>query len=156
MRWRHPLAAATLLAAIVLTSCDAGTSSAPARSTWTPQATSTFGSAPPPAANTTPTPTPVSVPTAAAESTRPRAANAVYFEVGDNFFEPSTATANVGQDVVWFFEGANEHELSFGPCDGCPRLRFRQGGYSRNFGGPGVYPFTCLIHAEMRGTITVQ
>jgi plastocyanin len=94
--------------------------------------------------------------TAAPGSTAPRAADAVYITVTEFAFRPSLATAKVGQVIVWSFEGSLEHELDFGPRPGAPRLRFREGQFSRREQVAMTFEYSCAIHPEMRGTVVVE
>jgi plastocyanin len=76
-------------------------------------------------------------------------------EVGDNFFDPASFQATVGEEVVWAWSGAATHNVTFD--DGPSSPDQSSGTYARTFTAAGSYPYHCTIHgaAAMSGAVTV-
>lgn len=75
--------------------------------------------------------------------------------VGDNFFNPSTATVAKGTTVTWTFGTGTSHNVTFD--DGEASGTKSSGTYSRAFATAGSYPYHCTIHGpSMSGTVVVQ
>lgn len=91
-----------------------------------------------------------------------------------NAFLPASFTVSAGSTVRWEFPWFEPHTVTFGvPQAGAPQSsptgsayagdRFHTSdltfgpdkSYEVRFPTPGAYPFYCVTHAEMRGTVTV-
>jgi plastocyanin len=90
-------------------------------------------------------------------------------QVGDNFFNPSSASLNVGDTVTWTWVGFGSHSTTSGTCvsfsctpDGRWDSGVRFGGpdFSPSpnpFTVPGTYPYYCSVHgAAMSGQVVVS
>lgn len=74
----------------------------------------------------------------------------------DERFTPGALSIVVGGTVTWNNDdGDDPHTVT--SDDGLFTSDVLEGGatYSHTFDQPGTYPYTCLIHPEMRGTVTV-
>ena len=93
--------------------------------------------------------------TEAAPNAGPSAAT---FDVSadDNFFSPSSVTIAVGDTVRWTNDGAIIHTVD---DDG---MLFSSGimqvndVFSWTYAGAGTFPYTCIVHSGMTGTVIVQ
>jgi plastocyanin len=74
-------------------------------------------------------------------------------------YSPQTYAITVGDTVVWYNTTVNDHSVaSDGPF---PRMlnsgNVRQGEtWSFTFISTGVFPYHCIFHSVMQGTITVN
>lgn len=80
-------------------------------------------------------------------------------EVGikDYKYEPAELTVKVGTTVKWINnEKRVSHSVLFAGPGGFESERFFPGdSWQRTFDKPGVYPYTCGPHPEMKATIIV-
>lgn len=75
--------------------------------------------------------------------------------VRNNFFDPSATTVSVGATVSWTWaQGSVSHTVTFD--DGPASPNQSTGGYSRVFDKAGTYPYHCVNHPGMTGTVTVK
>ena len=75
--------------------------------------------------------------------------------VRNNLFDPSATTVTVGATVSWTWaQGAVSHTVTFD--DGPTSPNQSSGGYSRTFDKAGTFPYRCLNHPAMTGTVTVK
>lgn len=87
---------------------------------------------------------------------------AVSISVQDNRFVPADTAVKVGGSVTWTWAGAGvePHNVVFNqssptprpPDSGAPKTT---GTYSGTFATPGRYPYFCVVHAGMNGTLHV-
>jgi plastocyanin len=80
--------------------------------------------------------------------------------VGDNFFQPATATVtrqNGQATVTWNWIGRNLHNVTFDLGEPNSATQ-RSGSFSRTFAEPGSFTYICTIHgrAAMSGTVVVE
>ncbi|HEY8602091.1 MAG TPA: plastocyanin/azurin family copper-binding protein [Thermomicrobiales bacterium] len=93
---------------------------------------------------------------AAAENNAAQAAT-VNIEVGDNFFNPTQSTINVGDTVVWTLKGARPHDVT--SDDGSfvsPRRMMNGQSFSYTATKAGSFAYQCTIHTGMVATLIVQ
>ena len=87
--------------------------------------------------------------------------------VGNNFFQPATATVPAGSTVAWTWNScANDvygntqctpHSVTFD--DGGPSSQVQSSGtFSRTFNAGGTYTYYCTVHGRnvMSGSVVVQ
>lgn len=75
--------------------------------------------------------------------------------VGNNYFQPASATVTVGSTVTWTWAGGVSHNVTFD--DGVASATQASGTYVRKFSTAGTYRYHCTIHGTMMsGTIIVQ
>jgi plastocyanin len=87
----------------------------------------------------------------------PAAPTVAFIKILNFVYTPSTVRINVGGTVTWQNAESDVHtvtsesgnELSSGNMT-------RQQLYAHTFTKPGVYPFHCLIHEVMQGTVIVE
>jgi plastocyanin len=81
----------------------------------------------------------------------------IRIEVYDFGFAPSNTIVKVGQAIAFKGVGKQIHNLVPTSPEGEKVFRDAQARGSARplFKKPGVYPFTCQIHPQMRGTVTV-
>ena len=87
----------------------------------------------------------------------PPPANAV--DVKDMRFSPSAITVKVGDTVTWRFDDNGRPHNVTGDQDAAAIIKspiIKKGDYSVTFTKPGVYHYTCTLHAQMTGTVTVE
>jgi amicyanin len=128
---RSLLAAATAGAALTLSACGGGPSSA---------AAAPASAAPSPAA-----PSPV-------VSTSPVATTSV--SIANFAFSPAAITVKVGATVTWTNKDQDAHTVAI---TGAPVSQPLQNGdtYTHTFAQPGTYSYLCTIHPFMRGVVVV-
>jgi len=93
---------------------------------------------------------------AAAENSAAQAAT-INIETGDNFFNPTQATVNVGDTVVWTLKGARPHDIT--SDDGSfvsPRRLMNGQSFSYTTTKAGSFAYQCTIHTGMVATLIVQ
>lgn len=76
--------------------------------------------------------------------------------VGNNFFNPSTASVVAGTTVTWTWAaGSALHNVSF---TGGPESAIQAtGSYSRTFATAGSFAYLCTVHGSgMSGTVVVR
>ncbi len=106
------------------------------------------GTAPPPPAPTTTTTAPK-----VATGSAPSAGSGTVSMV-DNAFSPARMTVRVGSTVTWVNNGAAVHTATAsGAFDS--GLVSPGGRYSHRFDRAGTFPYVCIVHPGMAGTITV-
>jgi len=76
----------------------------------------------------------------------------------NNFaFEPANITVKAGSIVRWVNGDAVPHRIQLDDKHFSPiLLGSSQTGSTPILNEPGIYPYICLIHPEMRGTIIVE
>lgn len=75
----------------------------------------------------------------------------------DNYFQPDTVTATVGQTITWTNFGSHDHTVTSdtGAWDSVTLGPLAV--FGRTFARAGTYPYHCTIHGDqMHGTITVR
>lgn len=84
-------------------------------------------------------------------------------EETDQCFEPSTVTIDVGSEVVWHNDGMTAHAIISGTLrdsgsDGIFESGLLYAGetFSHMFTKAGDYPYFCIIHPWMTGSVVVQ
>jgi len=79
-----------------------------------------------------------------------------------NCFIPSTATVEVGAIVTWENTDTAAHTASSGTAAGGPdgvfdsSLIMAGGSYSATLDDEGTYPYFCMVHPWMQGTVIVE
>jgi plastocyanin len=105
--------------------------------------------------STTPTPTPTPTPPAGAASltiAMPRGATLLTTTA----YAPNPATVAVGATVTWVNNDVDPHtSTSTTNVWGSPTLQ-PGASFSFRFASAGSFPYNCLIHPNMVGTIVVQ
>lgn len=77
--------------------------------------------------------------------------------VGDNFFSPSQLTIQVGDTVRWVnAAGGMQHNVTSNTGAWAPSPTASSFTFEVTFNQAGVFAYTCTIHANMQGSITVQ
>lgn len=71
-------------------------------------------------------------------------------------FEPSTLTISSGETVRWFNDDALPHTVSAGDATWDSGNLTPGQSFERRFDESGSYPYVCLYHAGMAGTIEVD
>lgn len=75
--------------------------------------------------------------------------------VGDNFFNPTSATIAAGGSVTWTWAGAASHNVTF--SSGTNSATQASGMFARDFPTAGTFDYLCTVHgAAMSGTVVVQ
>jgi len=84
--------------------------------------------------------------------------------VTNDVYTPASRTVAVGANVSWVWNTCSgdiytgqqcaSHSVTFD--DGVSSGTQDQGSFSRTFNVAGTYPYHCLVHPQMTGTITVQ
>ena len=75
--------------------------------------------------------------------------------VKNNVFDPAATTVGVGATVSWTWAaGSVSHTVTFD--DGPTSPNQATGGYSRVFDKAGTYPYHCVNHPGMTGSVTVK
>jgi len=83
-------------------------------------------------------------------------------EETDTCFIPSTATIEEGGTVTWENTDNAAHTASSGTPDGGPdgvfdsSLMMVNGSFSFTFDSAGTYPYFCMVHPWMQGTVIVE
>ena len=83
-------------------------------------------------------------------------------EATDDCFIPSTVTIDVGSEVIWENTDNAAHTATSGtPTDGPDgvwdsSLMMVGGSYSKMFAEAGTYPYFCMVHPWMQGTVIVE
>jgi plastocyanin len=84
----------------------------------------------------------------------PGGGNAV--TVDNNFYSPASLSVAANTTVTWTWaNGATSHSVTFN--DGGPSSQTQGAGgtFQRAFPTAGTYPYHCVVHADMTGTVTV-
>ena len=83
-------------------------------------------------------------------------------EETDTCFIPSTATIEEGGTVTWENTDNAAHTASSGTPEGGPdgvfdsSLMMVNGSFSQTFDSAGTYPYFCMVHPWMAGTVVVE
>ena len=83
-------------------------------------------------------------------------------DTADGCFNPSTVTIGVGETVTWENTDNAAHTASSGtPSDGPDgvfdsSLMMVNGSFSFTFDSAGTYPYFCMVHPWMQGTVIVE
>jgi plastocyanin len=88
-----------------------------------------------------------------------RAAQSWTVTMGDNYFQPSTITINVGDTVVWNNTGASSHSATslIGQAQTWDSGTLQPGQvFSFTFTVAGNFSYYCSLHPEMTGSVIVQ
>jgi plastocyanin len=97
---------------------------------------------------------PVALPGDTTPATTRSVKSPLVISVTDNLFEPSPATARVGQHVVWEQHGGNQHNIVAVDAGG-PNVSAEDfvaaGKFDYVFAAPGTYRYYCTIHGTKRG-----
>src|SRR5581483_7022633 len=75
--------------------------------------------------------------------------------MGDNFFDPISATVAPGTTVTWMNNGTVEHTVNADNGSFVSPLMEPGDTFSQTLNAPGVYTYFCDIHSEMSATLTV-
>lgn len=78
----------------------------------------------------------------------------VAVSIGDNLFNPATATVAVGGTVTWTNNGAVAHNVTGGDFASTNLTPTQQ--FARTFPTAGTFNYSCTLHAGMSGTVVVQ
>src|SRR5262245_14639458 len=85
------------------------------------------------------------------------AAATVNIAIGDNNFTPAQVTVNVGDTVVWTNTGKVAHDVTaLGGAFTSPRQLAPGATFSYTASTAGSFPYTCTLHLNQDGTLTVQ
>ncbi len=74
--------------------------------------------------------------------------------VGDNFFDPNSATIGAGGTVTWTWAGSGTHNVTF--ASGTNQGNQSTGTFVRGFPDVGSFAYSCTNHSGMTGTIVVE
>ena len=74
--------------------------------------------------------------------------------VGDNFFDPNSATIGAGGTVTWTWAGSGTHNVTF--ASGTNQGNQSTGTFVRGFPDVGSFAYSCTNHSGMSGTIVVE
>lgn len=80
--------------------------------------------------------------------------NAIRVKIKDLQFISKAAVINAGMSVVWVNQDNTDHQIQSATFSS-PILRPGDT-FSYTFIGVGTYDYTCSLHPEMKGTISVQ
>jgi plastocyanin len=75
--------------------------------------------------------------------------------VGDNFYEPSTGEVDVGSTITWTNVGATVHTVTSDEGGFDSGIMDPGASYSVFFEFAGTYAYSCQVHSEMSGSITI-
>jgi plastocyanin len=128
------------IAIVLVVTCGCTQSSAPVQ----PTATATLQTSAVPTLATNPPP----------QTTNLVSENTV--RINDFEFEPANITVKAGSIVRWVNGDAVLHRIQFDDEHFSPILLGSSQSGSQKFVEPGVYPYICIIHPEMHGTVTVE
>ena len=82
-------------------------------------------------------------------------AGATTVEVDDIFFSPSTISVGVGEAVLWTWVGVVPHTATAGDGSFDSGILFGGATFSWSWQTAGTYEVICLLHPDMRLTVTV-
>lgn len=84
------------------------------------------------------------------------ATNAV--TVSNNLFEPAAIRVAPGVSVTWTWNSSGvTHNVTFASTSISSSGNLSSGTFTTAMpSAPGVYPYSCTLHAGMTGTVTVQ
>ena len=71
-------------------------------------------------------------------------------------FDPANITVKAGSIVRWVNGDAVPHRIQFDDKHISAFILAPSESWSQKFDVPGIYPYICLIHPEMHGTVTVE
>ena len=111
-----------------------------------------------PAATTT-SPTPLSEPRTVMSTPVPQISSSVSdntVNIRQKMFDPANITVSVGDTVRWVNGDSFPHRIQFADSHYATVLIGASQSASQKFDHPGVFEYTCLIHPEMHGTVTVE
>lgn len=74
----------------------------------------------------------------------------------DNFFSPSSLTVNVGDTVRWTNDGAIIHTVDDDGAAFSSGIMQPDDVFTHTYSNAGTFPYTCIVHSGMTGTIIVQ
>ena len=77
-------------------------------------------------------------------------------QVLDNKYEPAKVEIEVGQAVRWEFVARDKHDVVSTDRSFVSELTPGGTTYTHIFDEPGEYSYTCSIHPEMVGVVTVK
>ncbi len=75
--------------------------------------------------------------------------------MGDNFFQPQSINAQVGQAVEWKNDGNLPHTVTADTGSFDSGLVFKTKTFSQLFEAAGTFTYACAVHPEMVGTVVV-
>lgn len=75
--------------------------------------------------------------------------------MGDNFFQPQTMNAQVGQAVEWKNDGNLPHTVTADTGSFDSGLVMKTKTFSQMFEAAGTFPYACAVHPEMVGAVVV-
>jgi len=75
--------------------------------------------------------------------------------MGDNFFQPQSINAQVGQAVEWKNDGNLPHTVTADTGSFDSGLVFKTKTFSQLFEAAGTFAYFCAVHPEMVGTVVV-
>lgn len=98
---------------------------------------------------------PVGNPTTAPAPTNPAGSAPAAVTVSNFAFDPPSLTVAVGTTVTWTNQDSADHTITSDAGD-WDSGRLSQGqSFSHTFDQAGTWPYSCAIHASMKGTIIV-
>ncbi len=71
-------------------------------------------------------------------------------------FSPGDLTVKTGTKVTWKFEDSVQHNVTAGDKSFKSDDESKGGSYSFTFNKAGSYDYTCTIHPQMQGSVTVK
>ena len=81
----------------------------------------------------------------------------INIEIGDNFFNPTQMSANVGDTIVWTHKGQRPHDVT---ADNgsfvSPRRMMNGQTFSYTVTQAGTFAYQCTVHTGQIGTLVVQ
>ena len=81
--------------------------------------------------------------------------NAWSVNVGDNFFDPPDAAIEPGSTITWTNNGTLPHTVTADDGSFDSGVLNPGDSYTVAFDGQGTVTYFCVIHPEMRGSVTV-
>jgi plastocyanin len=76
--------------------------------------------------------------------------------IGDDFFNPTSSTINVNDQIKWTWSGSNSHSTTSNSGIWDSGVHGNGFTFSETFTAPGSFSYHCTIHSFMTASITVQ
>ncbi len=79
-------------------------------------------------------------------------ASTVTVSVEDNVFDPETVEISAGDTVLWEWNGVEPHDVN---ADEFASDIQTEGTFEHTFEDAGSFPYVCVVHPGMEGTVEV-